>query len=821
MSNSHSLTISVDFCQFIQNRAEPAFLLNSTGKILICNEALADLFGLNSTELINHDYFQICQNKGIPLIIKSLKEMEAYNPSNKLYSFHDKNRVILWSVTKISENKNLLWFLTGVDISDLSNASLKAQTIQQSIIDLIPNHYIFWKNKDSIYLGCNQALADSLGFKSTSEIINKSDYDLPTTKEQSDAYRADDQEVMRLCKPKLNIEEYQTTPNQGEKILLTSKVPIVDKEGNVEGIVAIYSDITERKQMEKLLYQSKIAAESANKAKSEFIANMSHDIRTPLSGIIGMTQEIFHAADDLRPLLKQATVKTSPDHYLYLLKHLVDIVQEDSQLLIGATDELLELCNEILETMRLESGHRPEEPESFNLQELIKRNISLLQPVASHKKLTLSYDIDASIPIYFSGLRNYLERTLLNLLSNALKFTEKGFVKIKVILVSDPHSTYQPGEPLTLELSVEDSGIGIPKDKYGTIFEHFSRLSPSYQGIYKGAGLGLYTVKHYIEAMKASIEVDSVVGKGTRFIVTLPLVVSDHSDREKEASLMPQAEVSLSNSKNQEILAARVLIVEDNQLAAKGLQSILTRLNCASDHAEDGKQALKMVQTKDYDLILMDVGLGNGMNGIETARQIRALDLSDLPIIAVTGHGNDPEIHNEALIAGMQDVCIKPLPQTQLEFFLQHYVYQRRKESMPTAKMNALGQDLPNNEEQLFELSHYPLFDSTNGLKHFGNDEIIFLDILQEMINLIPKQKEELQQAYLAGDWNRIEQLAHKAKGGAEYSGTIRLKYACQYLERYHKAGYSASLEKLYLQLIQVFDETQKNIRNWLQQKIS
>ena len=117
-----------------------------------------------------------------------------------------------------------------------------------------------------------------------------------------------------------------------------------------------------------------------------------------------------------------------------------------------------------------------------------------------------------------------------------MKFTEKGFVKIKVNLLSDSHSTYCPGEPLHLQIVVEDSGMGIPEDKFETIFEHFSRLTPAYQGIYKGAGLGLYTVKRYIEAMNATIKVESELGKGTRFIVTLPLTVSDHSDQGKRSS---------------------------------------------------------------------------------------------------------------------------------------------------------------------------------------------------------------------------------------------------------------------------------------------
>ncbi len=791
------------------------------------------------------------------------------------------------------------------------------------------------------------------------------------------------QKVAKLGQSARLSEQYRIIRPDGKiRWIMDRGFPIYNK-GICCGVTGVAVDITREKMYEAELIIAKKAAEAANQAKSEFIANMSHDIRTPLTGIIGMTQEMFNVADDIRPMLEKEAVPE--DKYFTLLKHIVDTVQEDSQLLIGATDELLELCNEILETMRLESGHSPEEAESFSLEALVKRNISLLQPAASHKKLTLSYEMNPQIPTYFSGLRNYLDRTLLNLISNALKFTDTGFVKVKVTLLEDSHSTHCSGERLSLQIVVEDSGMGIPKDKFETIFEHFSRLTPSYEGMYKGAGLGLYTVKRYIEAMNATIEVDSEVGKGTRFIITLPLIVSNHSDREKEALPLPiTAKSQVIQSKKTSKLedpakanvAAVVLVVEDNPLAARSLQSILTRLNCASDHAENGEEALNMVQLNDYDLVLMDVGLGCGMDGIETTKQIRALhklQLLNLPIIAVTGHANDAEKKEEALTAGMQDVCPKPLLLSTLETLLEHYVYKRRKEQalpqqdskisdtneclslspltlqLPELKAqlfelkqfplfelarglegvsgkkealdqdvtqlitlltyelgaikhpsstsnlqstetlvskiksnpaycctprlahacyyfehycnegtqsslleklcdqlirvmqetkdglmdwltqkerfstlssndstkNGLGRDLPVTEEQLFELEQFPLLNIEKGLENLGS-EATLLEVLRSIIDLIPKQKEELQQAFATGDWDGIEQLAHKLKGGAEYPGTIRMQIACQYLERYRKAGHSASLEKLYLQLISVLDKTHQVVADWL-----
>ncbi|WP_156812580.1 PAS domain-containing sensor histidine kinase [Legionella tunisiensis] len=387
---------------------------------------------------------------------------------------------------------------------------------------------VYWINKDCVYLGCNNNMAKLLNLKSRHDIVGKTYADLYDDKSASH-YRKADRAVMDKG-VSLSLEEPLHYPDGTKEIYLSNKVPLHNSKGDIVGMVGISVDITER------LLQAKRAAEAANQAKSEFIANMSHDIRTPLSGIIGMSQELLNVADNARSLLQQAPADAntaSPKDYLPLLKEMTETVQENSQLLIRATDQLLELCNKILETMRLESGYQPEEVESFNLRDLVQHNIEFLQPVAFHKKLKLSFDIETSIPTYFSGLRNYLDRTLLNLLSNALKFTNSGFVKINVKSLNERDSSYLPGDKMNLQLLIEDSGIGIPEDKFETIFEHFSRLTPAYQGLYKGAGLGLYTVKRYIEAMHATINIESEVGKGTCFIITLPLHVSDHSDREK------------------------------------------------------------------------------------------------------------------------------------------------------------------------------------------------------------------------------------------------------------------------------------------------
>jgi two-component system aerobic respiration control sensor histidine kinase ArcB len=550
--------------------------------------------------------------------------------------------------------------------------------------------WIYWKDINSIHLGCNEQFAIAAGFKSREEMVGKSDYECAWGN-RAEKYNLDDAEVVQSGKPKLNIEDTVLLKDGQEVTVISNKVPLRNANGEIIGVLGIATDISHRKRIEKELLQAKIAAEAANQAKSEFIANMSHDIRTPLTGILGLIQELIDIADDTQAFLRQPSTMQNAgleEKYFSLinqLKKMTEKVQEDGQLLIDSADELLQLLNEILETMRLESGKTVEQEESFNLYELVEHNVELMQPLAQHKKLTLSYEIEKPVPVYYTGLRNYLDRTLLNLLSNALKFTEQGFVKVTVKLLNPEESPSYSVDTIKLKITVEDSGVGIKKDKFATIFEHFSRLTPSYQGVYKGAGLGLYTVKHYIEAMKSTIKVESEIGKGTSFTVNLSLKISDHSDHEKISFRKPKARMKKSFSvqtvKEETVggSAIKILIVEDNQLAARAAQYCINRLGYSGEIAENGVEAVQKAESNDYDLILMDIGLPD-IDGIEATKQIRALKhakLLTVPIVALTGHACDPEKRKELVYAGMQEVLSKPLQQQKLEDILQRFVFNK------------------------------------------------------------------------------------------------------------------------------------------------
>jgi PAS domain S-box-containing protein len=354
---------------------------------------------------------------------------------------------------------------------------------------------VFWKNRNSVYLGCNTAFAYSLGLSSPAEVVGKTDYDLPTTKEESDSFRADDKQVIESKKPKLNIEEYQTFHDGRKVALLTNKVPLLDKQNNVIGILGIYYDITERKQREEELREAKektAIAEAANRAKTEFLKNMRHDMCTPLAGITNLSQIIQNEATDSK-------------------------IKGHAASLVTSSNALSSLLDSVLEAINVGSGEIPLLKKSFSLQEKLQEIILLNQAKARQKNLELLFDYDPTIPQHLIGDPTRLHRIALELITNALNFTEKGHVRLSVQLAKDNK------EDAIVKIVVEDTGIGIESAKQQELYVRFKRFAPSYEGISKGFGLGLYVIKQFIDDLQGELYVESQVGVGSKFTAIIKL----------------------------------------------------------------------------------------------------------------------------------------------------------------------------------------------------------------------------------------------------------------------------------------------------------
>ncbi len=401
--------------------------------------------------------------------------------------------MIRWHIfTLLTKSTKPLVLLIGEDISETESLRQRVETLSY-IVTKVPG-FVFWKNSHLKLMGCNDNFAKQVGLNHPDEIVGLTDHDLPWNREQTQKFIRDDQEILQSGVPKTNIEEKQRQLDGKDMFLLTSKVPLYDRD-KISGVLGIYVDITNLKEAEQALRIERDKAETANRLKSDFILNMQHDIRTPISGIYGMTELL-------------ATHMAVPSD---IRSHLNEIAH--------AAKELLDYCNEILNFAQVEYGSRPVLHQPFSLKALIRSILQMQIPATRLKKIRLSVHYGKSLPDVVLGDVYRIQRVLINLISNAIKFTTQGYVKIHVRAEKRVHAKRE----IVIRFSIRDSGIGIPAEKIDLIYEKFSKVIPSNKGLYKGSGLGLKIVKQFIEEMGGDIAVNSQINKGTTFQVFLPL----------------------------------------------------------------------------------------------------------------------------------------------------------------------------------------------------------------------------------------------------------------------------------------------------------
>lgn len=448
----------------------PAYWRDVDSGDFICNAQMSQLFTLGETE---------CDLGGVDIRgkLSFLDRAECGRPFElELSGVEGQDKTFLLCENSLKDREGNISGRLGT-LEDITNQKALALQVERldNIISYAPD-MIYWKDANSVHLGCNEQFALVAGY-SREEVIGKSDSDFPWS-EQAQKYNLDDKDVIASGMSKLNIEDKMLFSTGKNAIVMTNKVPLRDPQTNqVIGVLGIATDITELKEQEKLLQQAKQKAESASQAKSAFIANMSHDIRTPISGMLGMIQDLLNVSE--RVQLYRSSVRNLPSELVNLLDNTSFTIERDSNILLNSTNALLKLCNEILDTAKLESGKDVGKVEAFDIQALIKNTHSLLSPVAHNRQLDFTVDVATGVPEYLEGYYLYFERILLNLTSNALKFTEDGFVKVHLKLRESQKEELNIGEEVILEVSVEDSGIGIPEDKFEAIFDHFSKLSSS------------------------------------------------------------------------------------------------------------------------------------------------------------------------------------------------------------------------------------------------------------------------------------------------------------------------------------------------------
>jgi len=512
---------------------------------------------------------------------------------------------------------------------------LKAKDIAlDSLFNLFPINFC-WMDTAGYILGFNQQMLDSLDTtdfvsiigRHSSDIFNKIAWENTKT-------------VIKTGKP-LTVEEIHVLKDGTTLYFLSMKNPMKDCDGNIIGVVNIALDITERKSMEMNLKLLKEAAELADKVKTEFLTNMRHDLRTPLTGILSISE-----------FLENGEIESSRKKYLKDIKH--------------CAESMLNHLNEIVNHIKAESGEFSIIEKEFNIHDVLYDVHKMMLPVATSKKLDFTLMLD-HIPHWLIGDSGRTQRILMNLISNALKFTDKGFVKINAKWLP---ITHQEG---VLQLIIEDSGIGIPHDKQYIIFEKFHKLNPSHEGVYKGNGLGLNIVKQFLEDIRGEYTLKSDLGKGTIFKVQIPYKksISNHSFPYEVCKMYcsePVEAVIANYGLKSEPKKKKILLVEDHQIIARVSKDILEKLDLEVDIASNGTEALYLIDNQ-YDLVIMDIGLPD-ISGYTVTRCIRENKnplISQVPIIAITAHSEEEE-RKLALEAGVNEIFPKPLNQQLAEF---------------------------------------------------------------------------------------------------------------------------------------------------------
>jgi len=499
--------------------------------------------------------------------------------------------------------------------------------VLRNIIENIP-HRVFWKDQDSVYLGGNARFASDAGVDTPEALVGRTDFELVWS-EQAELFRRDDRKTMDCGEPLINFEEPQDRPDGTQAVLLTSKVPLRREDGEVFGILGMYVDITERKQMEEALRR-------ASAAKSTFLANTSHEIRTPMNGVLGMLDLVLD--EPLSQGIRQRLL----------------IAQRSAK-------GLLDIINDILDISKIEAGKMAITDQEFDLPEMLCELQQTFSPLAAGRRVRLVADLDSSIPRTIITDPVRLRQCLINLLGNAIKFTNKGTITLR-------GSTVDEGDRELLVLSVQDTGIGIPPERLDRIFESFEQAHStlSAQG---GAGLGLSICRRLAGLMGGGVRVSGVVGQGSTFTLVLP-----------PESPCPTARVidlrAVSPQRHRVEIPALFgdsLLAEDNEINIRVAQAMLEKTGAQVNVVKNGRDALEAVRCapERYSLVLTDLHMPE-MDGLELVKALRAEGFT-VPIAILSASVMSDDVRR-SLEAGCDAHLSKPIVRKDLYALLSRHL---------------------------------------------------------------------------------------------------------------------------------------------------
>lgn len=516
-----------------------------------------------------------------------------------------------------------------IDITDKKKAEEELQVL--SLVASKTNTGVNISNSDGNTTWVNQSLEKLTGY-TLSELQGKKLGDILSKDESEHA-------IIEASRNKAqNNESYaievKATTKEGNHVWLSvSNTPIVNEKGELERQIDLITDITQRKQIEQELIASKEQALQLSEAKEMFLSVMSHEIRTPLNAVIGMT----HLLLDNDP--KESQI-------------------DDLNILKFSSENLLNIINDILDFTKIETGNMVLESIPFNVKTLTADILNSLQVNAAIKENKLRLDFDDSVPETIMGDKTRLYQILMNLLGNAIKFTDHGDISLKVKLAKEPCEQYIP-----VYFEVSDTGIGIPQDKQSYIFETFTQAKTDISRKYGGTGLGLAITKKLLKLYNSDIQVRSQEGKGTIF----SFVINFNKAFVAKTDHMLNGSADVFTGK-------KILVVDDNEINTLIAGRVLGKWGFVLDFAASGHEAIEKVKKNNYDLIFMDIKMP-GIDGFETTGIIRALPghyFKSVPIIALTASTLQDE-NSKFVASGMNGHILKPFKPEEIRNIITAY----------------------------------------------------------------------------------------------------------------------------------------------------